>query len=56
MKDLFIQLPINEQGSIDYSFMESYIDRLKEEVIYNRDLEVKRNMELIKESISTKPL
>ena len=56
LKDLFLQLPINETGDIDYSFMESYIDSIKAEVIYNRDLEIKRNMELIKESIATKTL
>lgn len=56
LKDLFIQLPINEHGDIDYSFMESYINSIKEQVIYNRELEVKSKMKLIKESLSTKTI
>lgn len=56
LKELSIRLPINEQGDINYSFMEHYIDSIKAEVIYNLDLEVKRKMKLIKESLSTKTM
>lgn len=48
MYEMFIKLPITSTGEVDYQYMEDYISKIKLLYIYNRELSVNEQVDLLR--------